>query len=161
MVTRVPHDHDLEGMDVDGILISNGPGDPAVNIKTIENVKGFMDRGIPTAGICLGCQIIALSAGGRTFKLPFGHRSHNQPCQEVGTEHCVVTSQNHGYAIDDSSLPEGWEIWYRNLNDGTVEGIKHSTKPFMAVQFHPEASPGPTDPGGLFDMFLEVVKNGQ
>lgn len=160
-VSSVPHDHDLDGMEIDGVLISNGPGDPSVNIRTIGNVKTFMEKGIPTAGICLGCQIIALSAGGSTYKLPFGHRSHNQPCQEVGTNHCVVTSQNHGYAVDDSSLPEGWEIWYRNLNDGTVEGIKHSSKPFMAVQFHPEASPGPTDPGGFFDIFLEVVRNGQ
>jgi carbamoyl-phosphate synthase small subunit len=160
-VTIVPHDRDISEMEIDGVLISNGPGDPEFCEQTIQNVKKLMDKNKPTAGICLGCQIIALASGGKTYKLPFGHRSHNQPCQEVGTKHCVVTSQNHGYAVDDSSLPKGWEIWYRNLNDGTVEGIKHSTRPFMAVQFHPEASPGPTDPGGFFDMFLEVVRNGQ
>ncbi|MGA1873496.1 MAG: glutamine-hydrolyzing carbamoyl-phosphate synthase small subunit [Thermoplasmatota archaeon] len=159
-VTVVPHDHDLAGIDYDGVLISNGPGDPAICGETIRTVKGLLDRNVPTGGICLGCQLIALAAGGRTYKLPFGHRSHNQPCEEVGTKHCIITSQNHGYAVDDSSLPEGWEIWHRNLNDGTVEGIRHSSKPFMAVQFHPEASPGPTDPRGFFDMFLEVVRRG-
>ncbi|MGA1792674.1 MAG: glutamine-hydrolyzing carbamoyl-phosphate synthase small subunit [Thermoplasmatota archaeon] len=159
-VTVVPHDHDLSGIEYDGVLISNGPGDPAMCRETIGTVKGLLDRNVPTGGICLGCQLIALAAGGKTYKLPFGHRSHNQPCEEVGTKHCVVTSQNHGYAVDDASLPKGWEIWYRNLNDRTVEGIRHSTKPFMAVQFHPEASPGPTDPKGFFDMFLEVVRRG-
>jgi len=159
-VTVVPHNHDLSGIEYDGVLISNGPGDPAICKETIRTVEGLLDRNVPTGGICLGCQLIALAAGGRTYKLPFGHRSHNQPCEEVGTKHCVVTSQNHGFAVDDSSLPEGWEIWFRNLNDDTVEGIRHSTKPFMAVQFHPEASPGPTDPQDFFDMFLEVVRRG-
>ncbi|MGA1820848.1 MAG: glutamine-hydrolyzing carbamoyl-phosphate synthase small subunit [Thermoplasmatota archaeon] len=159
-VTVVPYDHDLSGIEYDGVLISNGPGDPAICREAIETVRGLLDRNVPTGGICLGCQLIALAAGGKTYKLPFGHRSHNQPCEEVGTKHCVVTSQNHGYAVDDSSLPKGWEIWYRNLNDGTVEGIKHSTGPFLAVQFHPEASPGPTDPQSFFDMFLEVVRRG-
>ncbi|MBN1389025.1 MAG: glutamine-hydrolyzing carbamoyl-phosphate synthase small subunit [Candidatus Thermoplasmatota archaeon] len=159
-VTSVPHDHTLEGMKPDGVLISNGPGDPALCRETISTVRKLLECNIPTAGICLGCQIIALAAGARTYKLPFGHRSQNQPCEEVGTKHCIITSQNHGYAIDENTLPKGWEIWFRNLNDRTVEGIKHSSGPFLAVQFHPEASPGPTDPQDFFDRFLEVVGRG-
>jgi carbamoyl-phosphate synthase small subunit len=162
-VTVVPHDHDLASMEWEGLLISNGPGDPQICKETIRNVKELIesDDPRPVAGICLGTQIMAIAAGARTYKLPFGHRSHNQPCREEGTEHCVITSQNHGFAVDEKSLPNGWKVWYRNLNDGTVEGIRHSSKPFMSVQFHPEASPGPTDPGGFFDQFLEVVRNGQ
>ncbi len=162
----VPHDHDLSrmdsGMEFDGIMLSNGPGDPVMCRKTIANVAELLqgDDPIPIAGICLGCQILALAAGGRTFKLPYGHRSQNQPCREEGTENCCITSQNHGYAVDPDSLPQGWEIWYRNLNDGTVEGIRHSTLPFFAVQFHPEASPGPTDSRDFFDRFLGVVRRG-
>jgi carbamoyl-phosphate synthase small subunit len=159
-VIRVPYDHPLTGMEYDGVLISNGPGDPEMNKATIENVRDLLKGTKPVGGICLGNQIIALAAGAETFKLPFGHRSQNQPCIEVGTKHCVVTSQNHGYAVDKNTLPEGWEVWYENLNDGTVEGIKHSSLPFMAVQFHPEANPGPTDPRGFFNKFLEVVRNG-
>lgn len=161
-VIRVPYDHPLTGIEHDGILISNGPGDPEMNKKTIENVKKAMGMNDPKpiGGICLGNQIIALAAGARTFKLPFGHRSQNQPCREVGTKHCMVTSQNHGFAVDGNSLKEGWEVWFENLNDGTVEGIKHGELPFMAVQFHPEANPGPTDPRGFFDEYLEVVNNG-
>jgi carbamoyl-phosphate synthase small subunit len=128
--------------------------------KTIDNVRGLMEKGVPLGGICLGNQIIALAAGGDTYKLSFGHRSQNQPCEEVGTGHCIITSQNHGFAVDDKKMPEGWEVWYRNLNDGTVEGIRNKEKPFLSVQFHPEANPGPTDPRGFFDSFLEVVRRG-
>jgi carbamoyl-phosphate synthase small subunit len=112
---------------------------------------------VPVAGICLGHQIIALAAGGKTFKLLYGHRSQNQPCQELGSQRCVISSQNHGYAVDPDSLSEEWKLWYTNLNDGTVEGIRHSSLPFFGVQFHPEASPGPTDPNSFFDEFMEVV----
>lgn len=162
-VVSIPHDSKLADLKCDGILISNGPGDPGLCRSTIAHVRELMDtnKKMPVAGICLGTQIMALAAGASTYKLPFGHRSHNQPCIEVGTEHCVITSQNHGYAIDEGSLPNGWEVWYRNLNDRTVEGIKHKELPYLSVQFHPEASPGPTDPGGFFDLFLEVVRNGQ
>jgi carbamoyl-phosphate synthase small subunit len=157
-VTSVPYDHPLDRTGYDGVLISNGPGDPAVCKTTIENVRGLLEAGnVPVAGICLGNQIMALAAGGRTFKLPFGHRSQNQPCQDRRTGHCVITSQNHGYAVDPGSLPEGWEVWFTNLNDGTVEGIRHRERPFFAVQFHPEANPGPTDPKGFFDLFMEVM----
>lgn len=160
-VVRVPHDHDLASEEFAGVLISNGPGDPKMLGETIENVKELMNKNVPIGGICLGNQIIALAAGGDTYKLPFGHRSQNQPCEEVGTGHCVITSQNHGFAVDEKGLPPGWEVWYRNLNDGTVEGIRHRERPFLSVQFHPEANPGPTDPRGFFDRFLEVVKDGQ
>ena len=158
-VTVVPHTHNLEDMEHDGILISNGPGDPALCTSTIDNIKKVMDGDdpVPIAGICLGCQIIALAAGARTYKLPFGHRSQNQPCRETESNECVITSQNHGYAVKGESLPRGWRVWYENLNDGTVEGIKHEKLPFMAVQFHPEAHPGPTDSDGFFDLFLEVA----
>ena len=158
----VPHDHDFSTMDCDGVMLSNGPGDPTMCTATIRHTAALLERSdpVPVAGICLGSQIMALAAGGRTFKLPYGHRSQNQPCREEGTEHCVITSQNHGYAVAPSSLPEGWDIWFRNLNDGTVEGIRHRELPFFAVQFHPEAAPGPTDSMGFFDRFMEVVQNG-
>ena len=160
-LTVVPYNHPLAEMECDGFMISNGPGDPAVCRATIANVARLLARPtpVPIAGICLGCQIIALAAGGKTYKLPYGHRSQNRPCRRVGTEQCVITSQNHGYAIEAESLPAGWEITYRNLDDGTVEGIRHAEKPFFAVQFHPEASPGPTDSGAFFDHFVEVLRH--
>ncbi len=162
-VIRVPYDHPLKDMEYDGILISNGPGDPKMCQETIKNIRQLMESPSPPpiGGICLGIQIIALASGATTYKLPFGHRSQNQPCREEGTEHCVITSQNHGFAVDGSSLKDGWEVWYRNLNDNTIEGIRHGNLPFMAVQFHPEANPGPTDPKGFFNRFLEVVRNGE
>lgn len=156
-VTVVPYDHDLLSMKCDGYMISNGPGDPLMCTRTIENVSALLKGDVPVAGICLGCQIIALASGASTYKLKYGHRSQNQPCAEKGTDRCYITSQNHGYAVDGKTLGEGWKVWYSNLNDGTVEGIRHEGKPFFAVQFHPEASPGPRDSGGFFDLFLEVV----
>jgi carbamoyl-phosphate synthase small subunit len=161
-VTAIPYDHDLKGLDIEGIMISNGPGDPTMLDATIKNVAHIMrsDDPPPIAGICLGCQIMALSAGAKTYKLPFGHRSQNQPCRVLNSENCVITSQNHGFAVDGSSLPDGWDVWYSNLNDGSVEGIRHRELPFFSVQFHPEANPGPVDSGDFFDLFAEAISRG-
>lgn len=161
-VTRVPYQHDFSAMDCDGILLSNGPGDPAVCTATVAHVARALarPRAVPIAGICLGNQILALAAGGRTYKLPFGHRGQNQPVQQVGTQRSWITSQNHGYAVDADRLPDGWEVWFTNLNDGTVEGIRHATLPHFAVQFHPEGSPGPTDSLDFFDRFVDVARHG-
>jgi carbamoyl-phosphate synthase small subunit len=160
-VTLVPYKHALSELDCDGILLSNGPGDPTVCASTVANVAALLARrpAIPVAGICLGTQILALAAGGRTYKLPYGHRGQNQPVQQAGTDRCWITSQNHGYAVDANRLPDGWRVWFSNLNDGTVEGIRHETLPFFAVQFHPEGSPGPTDSLDFFDLFLEAARD--
>jgi carbamoyl-phosphate synthase small subunit len=108
-------------------------------------------------GICLGHQLMALAAGASTYKLKFGHRGHNQPCLEEGSGRCFITSQNHGYAVDTATLPAGWEPWFTNANDGSNEGMRHRSKPFMSVQFHPEAAPGPVDCGPLFDRFASLI----
>ncbi len=157
-VIRVPYDYDPVNSkyDFDGIFVSNGPGDPKVCKTTVSNLKNSFDLGKPIFGICLGSQILGLSAGADTYKLKFGHRSQNQPCIEVGG-HCYITSQNHGYAVDTKTLPEDWAEWFVNNNDGTNEGVKHKTKPFFAVQFHPESSPGPNDTGWLFDKFIDMI----
>lgn len=157
-VIRVPHDYNPSGSkyDFNGIFVSNGPGDPKMCKATIENLKNSFDLGVPIFGICLGSQILGLSAGGDTYKLKFGHRSQNQPCIEIGG-HCYITSQNHGYAVDTKTLPDVWSEWFINNNDGTNEGVKHKTKPFFAVQFHPESSPGPNDTGWLFNMFIKSI----
>ena len=157
-VLRVPWDYDFTNEKVDGIVLSNGPGDPKKCTETIKHVKQAMAEGIPILGICLGSQILGLAAGADTYKLKYGHRSHNQPCMEVGTKRCYITSQNHGYAIDADTLPEDWREWFSNRNDGTNEGIHHISKPFFGAQFHPEASPGPDDTEFLFDMFVRAMK---
>ena len=159
-VIRVPWNFDILNSEhkVDGVVISNGPGDPKIAKATIENVKKILDAKIPSFGICLGNQIMALSAGADTYKLKFGHRAQNQPCNVVGTQTTYITSQNHGFAVDEKTLPSDWEAWMRNVNDNSNEGIKHKSLPFMAVQFHPEANPGPKDAEFLFDKFLEMVK---
>ena len=140
-----------------GVVISNGPGDPQQCRQTIQTVAALMRERLPLFGICLGNQILALAAGGRTYKLKFGHRSQNQPCLEVGTKRCYITSQNHGFAVDPKSLPKGWHPWFTNANDGTNEGVRHASQPFMSVQFHPEAAPGPTDTEFLFDRFCGML----
>ena len=159
-VIRVPWDYDFfaNKVDFDGLFISNGPGDPKMCQATIANIKGALEQKIPTFGICLGNQLLGLAAGADTYKLKFGHRSQNQPCQMVGTKRCFITSQNHGFAVNEKTLPNGWEPWFRNANDATNEGIRHKSKPFMSVQFHPEACPGPTDTEFLFDEFLAMLK---
>ncbi len=157
-VIRVPWNYDLTREKADGILISNGPGDPKIYTETIDNVKRFLSKNIPILGICLGSQILALAAGADTFKLKYGHRSQNQPCMERGTKRCYITSQNHGYAVDSDTLPEDWREWFFNNNDGTNEGVLHISKPFFGTQFHPEASPGPDDSEIIFDMFVRAMK---
>jgi carbamoyl-phosphate synthase small subunit len=156
-VIRIPWDYDFTKIKADGILISNGPGDPKMCPESVENVRRSMDRNIPILGICLGSQILGLAAGANTFKLKYGHRSQNQPCAETGTKRCYITSQNHGYAVDTKTLPEDWREWFYNDNDGTNEGILHISKPFFGAQFHPEASPGPDDSEFIFDMFLRAM----
>jgi carbamoyl-phosphate synthase small subunit len=157
-VIRVPYDYDFFSLDFDGIFISNGPGNPEMCTQTIANVKQALEKNIPTFGICLGSQILALAAGGRTFKLKYGHRSQNQPCILTGTKRCFITTQNHGFAVDMSTLGEEWEEWFVNANDGTNEGIKHKTKPFLGIQAHPEHNPGPVDIEFIFDDFIQLME---
>jgi len=157
-VIRCPWDYNFLEKKVDGIVISNGPGDPKMCQDTIKNVRKALSKNIPVLGICLGSQILALAAGANTYKLKYGHRSQNQPCVEVGTKRCYIASQNHGYAVDSDTLPEDWREWFYNNNDETNEGILHISKPFFGAQFHPEASPGPDDTEFLFDMFLRAMK---
>ncbi len=158
-VTRVPWDFNPLKSDIkfDGVIVSNGPGDPKQAKVTIQTTKQLLDKNIPIFGICLGSQILALAAGGQTYKLKFGHRGQNQPVQDITSKKAIITSQNHGFAVDMKSLDSLWVEWFVNLNDGTNEGLRHKNKPFMAVQFHPEANPGPVDGGVLFDEFLTYV----
>jgi len=162
IVIRVPWDYDFlsseNPYDFDGILISNGPGDPKMCVETIKNIRKAIEKEIPIFGICLGNQLLALASGADTYKLKYGHRSQNQPAYIVGEKKCFITSQNHGFAVNEKTLAKGWEPWMRNANDDTNEGIRHKQKPFFSVQFHPEASPGPLDTGFLFDEFLKVLK---
>ena len=124
---------------------------------TVANLRKAMQSDKPIFGICMGNQLLARAAGANTYKLKYGHRSHNQPARMVGTNKCVITSQNHGFAVDDTTLGPDWEPWFINMNDGTNEGIRHKSKPFFSVQFHPEASSGPTDTNFLFDEFISKL----
>ncbi|MCX7702898.1 MAG: gamma-glutamyl-gamma-aminobutyrate hydrolase family protein, partial [Planctomycetota bacterium] len=144
--------------DCDGILLSNGPGDPAKPQLLLKNLRELLKSEKPIFGICLGCQVLALAAGFKTYKLPYGHRSSNQPVVDCTTQKGYITSQNHGFAVAEESLPPNWRVTYRNANDGTVEGVAHHELPYFGVQFHPEASPGPTDTAFLFDKFLELAR---
>ncbi len=157
-VLQVPWNHDFVAETGDAVLVSNGPGDPKMAAETIDHLRRALEGDRPLMGICLGNQLLALAAGFDTYKLDFGHRSQNQPCVEVGTSRCWVTSQNHGYAVDGSKVPDGWAEWFRNANDGSNEGIRHVEKPFFSVQFHPEANPGPLDASELFDRLMEVAR---
>ncbi|MCI0652084.1 MAG: glutamine-hydrolyzing carbamoyl-phosphate synthase small subunit [Planctomycetes bacterium] len=156
-VLLVPWDHDFNKEDADAIVVSNGPGDPKLAAATIDHLRVALEGERPVFGVCLGNQLVGLAAGCNTYKLAFGHRSQNQPCLEAGTKRCYITSQNHGFAIDAKTLPPDWEEWFRNANDGTNEGIRHRSKPFYTVQFHPEATPGPEDTNFLFDRFVESL----
>lgn len=156
-VVRVPWDYDFTGMDYDGVFISNGPGDPDKATATVDNIKKAIEIGKPICGICMGNQLLSKAAGARTYKLKYGHRGHNQPVRQEGTDRCFVTSQNHGFAVDQSTLPEEWEPLFTNMNDGTNEGIRHKSKPFFSAQFHPEASSGPKDTEFLFDEFIKLL----
>lgn len=156
-IYRVPWDYDFSHMDYDGLFISNGPGDPSYCDITVENIRRTMETGKPICGICMGNQLLAKAAGAETYKLKYGHRSHNQPVRMNGTNRCFITSQNHGYAVDEKGLDTNWEPLFTNMNDNTNEGIKHKTKPFFSAQFHPEASSGPTDTDFFFDMFIDEL----
>jgi len=158
-VLRVPWNYDWVNQDVDGVLLSNGPGDPKMCREAIDVVRKGIENGIPIFGICLGNQLLALAAGGDTYKLKYGHRGQNQPCIEVGSKRCFITSQNHGYAVNEQSLNSEWLPWFFNANDGTNEGIRHRSRPILSVQYHPEATPGPTDTNFLFDSFVQSLSH--
>jgi carbamoyl-phosphate synthase small subunit len=161
-VIRAPWHADLAVLagQADGILIGNGPGDPKDLAPLIHQVRALLGSyRKPIFGVCLGNQILALAAGGDTYKLPYGHRGVNQPVQDLLSRRCYVTSQNHGYAVRDESLPKDWEPWFVNTNDGTNEGIRSTNFPYFSVQFHPEGSPGPQDTGFLFDDFMRLVRS--
>ncbi len=161
-VVRVPYDYSADQIlnyNPDGVMISNGPGDPKTCVKTIDTVRVLVNKDVPIMGVCLGTQILSLAMGGDTYKLKFGHRSQNQPALEIKTGRCYITTQNHGYTVKrDSIVDTGLEEWFINANDKTVEGVKHKTKPAFALQWHPEASPGPYDTEFLFERFKKLTE---
>ncbi|MEM0453290.1 MAG: glutamine-hydrolyzing carbamoyl-phosphate synthase small subunit [Sulfolobales archaeon] len=162
-VIRIPcYDNPIkyfEAYGASGIVYSNGPGNPKLLNKVIEYAKDVLEYNIPVLGICLGHQLLALAAGGDTYKLKYGHRGHNKPCVDLEKGKCFVTSQNHGYAVDEKSLNNtGFKLWMINADDKTVEGLKHVNKPIITVQFHPEGSPGPLDSVWVFSLFRRLVE---
>lgn len=160
-IKRVPFNYDYSNEEYDGVMLSNGPGDPEQCVESIRILSRVLTKSKPVFGICLGSQLMALAIGANTYKLKYGHRGHNQPCIDLKRERCYLTSQNHSYAVDEHSLPKDWEVTFRHLNDNTVAGISHKTKPFKAVQFHPEASGGPQDTFYLFEQFYDTLIKGQ
>lgn len=156
-VIRVPWNYDFNGLDYDGLFLSNGPGDPDTCEAAVQHIRKALEGDRPICGICMGNQLLAKAGGASIYKLKYGHRSHNQPVCMVGTEKCFITSQNHGYAVDGDTLGADWEPLFVNMNDGTNEGIRHKTKPFFSSQFHPEACSGPTDTEFIFDRFVALL----
>lgn len=156
-VIRVPWDYDFHTLEYDGLFISNGPGDPDTCEAAVQHIRRALAGDKPICGICMGNQLLAKAGGASIYKLKYGHRSHNQPVRMVGTDRCFITSQNHGYAVDNDTLGEEWEPLFVNMNDGTNEGIRHKTKPFFSSQFHPEACSGPTDTEFIFDKFTDLL----
>ena len=158
-VIRVPWNYDFNELQFDGLFISNGPGDPDTCDAAVQNIrKAMQNPELPIFGICMGNQLLSKAGGAKIYKLKYGHRSHNQPVRMVGTERCFITSQNHGYAVDNNTLGSDWEPLFINMNDGSNEGIRHKTNPWFSAQFHPEAASGPTDTEFLFDMFVKSLK---
>jgi carbamoyl-phosphate synthase small subunit len=149
---------DLLASRPDGVFLSNGPGDPAALDYAIANVSAVVESGVPVLGVCLGHQLLALACGARTYKLKFGHRGANHPVSRLATGRVEITSQNHGFAVDPATLPDSLEVTHLNLYDGTVEGLRHATRPAFSVQYHPEASPGPHDSDYLFRAFVEMME---
>ncbi len=156
-VIRVPWDYDFSTIDYDGLFISNGPGDPNMCETTVSHIRKALEGTKPICGICMGNQLLAKAGGAKIFKLKYGHRSHNQPVRQIGTNRCFITSQNHGFAVDNGTLGADWEPLFVNMNDGTNEGIRHRSKPFFSAQFHPEACSGPVDTEFLFDDFVKLL----
>ncbi len=160
-VIRLPWDtpyEKIKSYQPKGVVISNGPGDPKLCTATVKTATELIEKSIPTLGICLGNQILALAGGADTYKLKFGHRGQNKPCIDLRNNQTYITSQNHGYGIDPKNLDRtGFKIWFSNIDDNTIEGIEHESKPIMAVQFHPEASPGPNDCLFVFNRFKEII----
>ncbi|MDR0581827.1 MAG: glutamine-hydrolyzing carbamoyl-phosphate synthase small subunit [Prevotellaceae bacterium] len=156
-IIRVPWDYDFHTLDYDGLFITNGPGNPAHCGVAVEHIRKALDGDKPIFGICMGNQLLAIAGGATTYKMKYGHRSHNQPVQMAGTKRCFVTSQNHGYAVDTTTLGKDWKPLFVNMNDHTNEGIQHEQKPFFSAQFHPEATSGPTDTEFLFDDFVRLL----
>jgi carbamoyl-phosphate synthase small subunit len=157
-VIRVPWNYDYSNEVYDGLFISNGPGDPAICKPAIQQLEKAMGKEKPIFGICLGSQLLGIASGAETYKLKYGHRSHNQPVIQHETNRCFVTSQNHGFAVDHHKLKGDYVPYFTNLNDQTCEGIRHKSKSIFATQFHPEASGGPTDTAFLFEQFIDMIK---
>jgi carbamoyl-phosphate synthase small subunit len=157
-VIRVPWNYDFNQLEFDGLFVSNGPGDPDTCDEAVRNIREAMrNPELPIFGICMGNQLLSKAGGASIYKLKYGHRSHNQPVRMVGTERCFITSQNHGYAVDNNTLGADWEPLFINMNDGSNEGIRHKTNPWFSAQFHPEAASGPTDTAFLFDEFVKLL----